>query len=391
MNLGGLSQLDQIAEMVTYNFVSAYNLAGLVKTPDLNDATLNNYYLTKDANNVYRNTYSSVENAFNRHQSGYMGAFDFNVAFNVSDRFYTGATLGFDHAHYNAWSEYGEWASDGGLNHSLYNETEIRGYGVNAKLGFIVRPIEENPFRIGLTVETPTWYRLDNETFYHLDKGQNVTNYIEYTVRTPWKARVSLGATVDKVLAWGVEYEYANMAKTSMGYPKWADDGYHRSFASDKDLFMNEHTRNTLRGQHTIKAGVEVKPIDELAVRFGYNFISKRYKDNVSFDQYKLADGNGSGNFYSDAMDYATSTDYMSLGAANIATFGLGFNHKRFYADLTYKYRAQKADFYAFDTNFTTSGSQFANDNPALADMTIQPVSVPLNRHQILLSLGFKF
>lgn len=391
MNLGGLSQLDQIAEMVTDNFVSDYNLAGLVKTPDLNDATLDNYYLTKDANNVYRNTYSSVENAFNRHQSGYMGAFDFNVAFNVSDRFYTGATLGFDHAHYNAWSEYGEWASDGGLNHSLYNETEIRGYGVNAKLGFIVRPIEENPFRIGLTVETPTWYRLDNETFYHLDKGQNVTNYIEYTVRTPWKARVSLGATVDKVLAWGVEYEYANMAKTSMGYPKWADDGYHRSFASDKDLFMNEHTRNTLRGQHTIKAGVEVKPIDKLAVRFGYNFISKRYKDNVSFDQYKLADGNGSGNFYSDAMDYATSTDYMSLGAANIATFGLGFNHKRFYADLTYKYHVQKADFYAFDTNFTTSGSQFANDNPALADMTIQPVSVPLNRHQILLSLGFKF
>ena len=34
MNLGGLSQLDQIAEMVTDNFVSDYNLAGLVKTPD---------------------------------------------------------------------------------------------------------------------------------------------------------------------------------------------------------------------------------------------------------------------------------------------------------------------------------------------------------------------
>ena len=389
--LRGLSQLDQVAELVTNNFVSDYNLAALAKTPVLNDNTMDTYYLTPGTDGVYRNGYNSVENAYDRHQTGYLASYDFNGSFNVNDRFYTGLTIGLDNVHYNSWSEYGEWASDGGLNHTLYNDREIRGYGVNVKVGFIGRPIADNPLRIGLTVETPTWYRLENDTHFHLDKSDNVSSFLEYTLRTPWRARLSLGSTVDKVLAWGVEYEYANMAKNAMGYPDWPDDGYHNSFSNDKDHYMNRMTKNILRGQHTVKAGLEVKPVDAVALRVGYNYVSKRFRDGAAYDQYELANGDGTGNNYCYAMDYQTSTDYMTLGATNIFTFGVGFKHKRFYADLAYKYRMQTAKFYAFDTAFTTPDGIFAADNPTLSGVSIDPVEVDLNRHQVMCSLGFKF
>ncbi len=282
---------------------------------------------------------------------------------------YVGATFGVDNLNYQSWSEYAEYDGDDALNHSLYNDVRIDGYGLNAKLGIIVRPIEENSLRIGLAVETPTWYRLKNSTLFYLDQSDEVESYLEYTIRTPWKARVSLGSTVSNVFAWGLEYEYANYGKTSMGYPDWDEwDYYHSALSSHKDLAMNQHTKNTLHGQHTIKAGVEYKPTDALALRLGYNYVSSRYKDGATFNQY---------NINSPAMDYSTSTDYMTLGDVNIVTVGLGYKFKGFYVDLAYKFRAQSGDFYAFDT----SGM----------DASIAPVDVNLNRHQVVLGLGFKF
>ena len=385
-HLGGLSQMDVLAELATGNggnsYGTDYNLAGLAAVPDLNDASLDNYYLQYDATGkVYSNPYSSTQNKYARHQWGALQAFDFNASFNVKDRFYTGASVGMDNINYHSWSDYMEYKVDG-FNYSLHNNREISGYGVNVKLGVIVRPIEDNPFRFGITMETPTWYRLHNSTYFQLDKSQEVESYLETTVRTPWRGRVSLGSTLDKILAWGVEYEFANPSKTKMGYPNYYNSDTYSSFSGTADFDMNQHTKNTLRGQHTLRLGLEVKPIDELAIRVGYNFISNRYKDNPSFDQFLLHS--------SPAMDYETSTDFMTLGATNIVTFGLGYKYKKFFADIAYKYRMQNAKFYAFDTSFTSS-NQFVQNNPTLAGATIAPVDVDLNRHQVQLSLGFKF
>ncbi len=379
--LKGLSQMDQIAELADAGFDTDYNLAGMA---------LDNGFLSQDAQGIF-NGYRGNSSQYTRHQRGSLKDFDFNVSFNLKDRVYTGVTFGVTNADYLSWSSYSELNTDNAGNYgdyTLYNDREIDGTGLNVKLGLIVRPIEESPFRIGLTMETPTWYRMKSSTLFDLTdnvdnkRTETLESYLEYTLRTPWRGRVSLGSTVDKVLAWGLEYEYANMAKTAMGYPTWEDDGYHNAFANTKDYAMNDLTKQTLRGQHTVKAGIEVKPIDEVAVRVGYNFISKRYKDNPIFDQ---------GYLDSYAMNYQTSTDFMTLGATNIATFGLGYKHKKFYADLSYKYRMQSGKFYAFDSSFARAGEPFTADHPELADVTIRPVDLNLNRHQVQLSLGFKF
>lgn len=372
-NLGGLSQMDQMAALVngngTESFATANNLAGLARAPYEKDKTKDNYYLAEDATGKRYNNYDSKNNAYSRHQRGSLQAYDFNAAFNVNDRVYTGLTFGVENLNYREWNEYAEWGNDGGLNHSLYNDVEIDGYGLNLKLGLIVRPIEESPFRVGLAAETPTWYRLSNSTLFNLDKSDRLESYLEYTIRTPWKGRLSMGSTVGSVFAWGLEYEFANYGQTTTGYPRWdKNDPNHSGLASEKDLAMTNHTRQTLKGQHTLKAGVEVKPIPEFAIRAGYNYISGRYKDGATFDQY---------NINSKAMDYATNTDYMTLGDANIVTLGLGWKAKRFYVDMSYKFRAQYGDFYAFDTTGMTG--------------SINPVRVNLNKHQVQLGMGFKF
>lgn len=373
-NLGGLSQMTQLAKLVNADFATENNLAGLAAMPygaeDMKD--WDEYYLSKgvdEQDNEYRyNNAYSTHNNYTRHQRGALKAYDINFSMNFNDRVYVGATLGIDELDYREWNEYAEYGEDDGLNHSLYNDTEISGVGVNGKFGIIARPFEFSSFRLGLAVETPTWYRMENSTLFNLDKSDQLESYMEYTLRTPWKVRLSAGHTVGSVFAWGVEYEYANYAKTKMGYPAY--DAYSSSGqfrTADWDMAMNELTRNTLKGQHTLRLGVEVNPLRKFAIRAGYNYISGRFADNVGFDQYSIN---------SRAMDYATNTEYMRLGDTNILTAGLGYKGKLVYVDLTYQFRAQRGDFYAFDA--TGQGG------------VLRPVDVNLNRHQLMLGVGVK-
>lgn len=374
-NLGGISQMTQLADLVNGYYldddVMESNLACLAKKPYLDEgmADMDEYYLSKDDEGLRYNNATSASSNYTRHQRGALKAYDINVALNVNDRVYVGATLGVDRLDYTEWNEYAEYAEDDGLNHSLYNDTEISGMGINGKFGIIVRPMEFSSFRLGLAFETPTWYRMENSTLFNLDRSDQVESYLEYTLRTPWKVRVNAGHTVGSLLAVGVEYEYANYAKTKMGYPAY-DVNYPNGSqfrTADWDMGMNQLTRNTLRGQHTLRLGAELNLMSKFAIRAGYNYISSRYNENVNFDQYSID---------SRAMDFATNTEYMRLGATNIVTAGLGYRGKVVYVDLTYQFRAQHGDFYSFADNFQ--------------DVRLQPVDVNLNRHQLMLGVGVK-
>ncbi len=363
-NLNGLSQMDQLAELATEDYATYDNLAGFALDPGYGDC-----YLAQDEEGYY-NAYPSESNQYTRHQTGSLQAFDINVSFNIMDRVYAGVTFGVDNLEYCSWSDYSETCFDADGDYILQNDVQVDGYGLNAKFGIIVRPIEESSFRIGVALETPTWYRLKNSTFFNLDDYKPTESYLEYTVRTPWKGRISFGSTVSNFFAWGLEYEYANYGKTSMGYPDWDSyDPYHSALSSTQDYAMNQHTKHALQGQHTIKAGIEVKPLNALSLRVGYNYVSSRYKDGATFDQYSID---------SYAMDYSTSTDYMTLGDANILTLGVGYKFKHFYIDAAYKFRAQSGDFYAFDTT-------------GIEGASLSPVSVNLNKSQLVVGLGFKF
>ena len=287
---------------------------------------------------------------------------------------------------YRGWNVYGENDMLGSANYDVNNDVNISGTGVNVKLGAIFFPIPDNSLRFGFAVETPTWYRLQNSTlfsiydYYDEASTEEWESYLKFKLRSPWKLRASIGSTVGSNFAWDVDYEFATYASTSMGYPKYEDVSY----GNMKDVAMNQLTRDNLRGTHTLRAGFEINATKELAFRLGYNLSTSAYKKHVGYDQYNLN---------SAAMNYATGTSYMRLGATNLLTLGVGYRTKSFYIDLAYKLRNQKGDFYAFDTSFaqTASNSQFVAMNPELANQTIAPAKFDLTRHAITCTLGFKF
>lgn len=398
--LGSLSQMDQVAELG--------NAFGYNAGPDGNNAVntlaanaYDSYLLGEDDKGVY-NDHGASANQYSHFTTGGLMGYDFNMSFNVNNRAYFGLTFGVDDVVYNRYSTYTE-KRDGHSDaepihdYTVFEDQRVDGTGFNLKLGTIIRPIEDNPFRFGIAFETPTWYKLKSSTLVDIQSKNDEQGYIpdgyktyqmpetylEYNVRTPWKLRLSMGSTVDKVLAWGIEYEFANMAKMSQSY----DDNYYGWGGTSKttDKGMNQLTKDNMRGQHTLRLGFEVKPTNNFAFRMGYNFISSPYKKGAHYDQIS---------YDSYALDFTTGTQYMNLKPTNILTVGLGYKYKAFYADLAYKYRYQKADFYAFDTSYTT-GDQWKADmgdaHPELIGASIDPVEVDLSRHTLTATIGFKF
>ena len=171
-----------------------------------------------------------------------------------------------------------------------------------------------------------------------------------------------------------------NRIKDGGYYDGW---DYYESSSSDKP--MNDHTKATLNGVSTLKLGMEYKPIPMLAVRVGYNYVSALYKEDGVRDQTLMCSYDADGNT---GVNMATSTDYTNWKAINRFTLGLGFNYKKMFLDLAYQYSTQDGDFYPF-----MSSKKFGTKEgftPAISN-EVSATKVSNNRHQLLMTLGYKF
>ncbi len=337
---------------------------------------------------------------FLSHERGGIDQYDFNVAFNVNDRFYLGLTLGLYDVNYSKYSYYDEsYDSDGdnvyGGNsddgYGLESFNRIHGSGVDMKLGAIVRPFEESSFRIGLAVHTPIFYSLTYTTGALLTSDFMVTddNGVEsmeritidtynelgggdmdrdFNLYTPWLLNASLGYTIGNNLALGAEYEYEDYSSMKFKYP---DTG--------EDMWETSEVKNNLKAVHTLRLGAEYKPITQFSLRAGYNYSTSAYR--------------------SDALKYLpsnsinTDTDYANSKSMNTVTIGLGYRWPSFYVDLAYKFQTYKSDFYAFFNELSDDSSTdyLVTDNPSFTLVTLQPTKVKNTRSQVLLTLGMRF
>lgn len=342
-----------------------------------------NTFLSDEDGNFYYNNANSY--MFNRANSGYIGEYDFNISGNIDDRVYLGLTFGISDVNYKGYSEYAE-SFGGGNNLLLTDERRIDGTGFNLKAGIIFRPIETSPFRIGVSVATPTWYDLNtsNYTVLHnntqwgmYDSGEIGESY-DFKLYTPWKFGVSLGTTVGNYLAIGAGYEYSDYGNldsrinTGSGYD-WYYDEYYET--TEGDRAMNNHTANTLKAVNTFKVGLEFKPEVNLAIRLGYNYVSPMYS------KYGYKDGTIS----SPGSYYSSSTDYTNWRSTNRLTFGIGYNVGKFSLDAAYQYSVQEGDFSPF-TNYYAS----EQDSPEYNNIC-NAVKVNNERHQLIVTFGYHF
>ena len=320
---------------------------------------------------------------YNQENKGYIGEYDMNLSANLNDRVYLGLTMGIHDVHYKGYAEYTENFVPNANNIpglTLNDSREITGTGFDVKLGAIVRPMTESPFRLGAYIHTPVWYDLTTSNYTVLTDGTarpNVGETYDFRVNTPWKFGLSAGTTLADRIALGATYEYAayNAMQTRIkdgGTYDWYYGTYYES--SHNDRAMNNHTEDALKGQHTLKLGAEARITDHFSLRAGYNYLSALYKDAAVKD----------GSLNSPGTYYASSTSYVNWKDTNRFTFGLGWNVWRFNIDLAYQYSQQNGTFYPFMDYHEGSA-------PSVEDNIANPTQVNNKRHQLLLTMGYKF
>ena len=370
-------------------------------TSQLDNLYYNN--LMVDRNNAV--TYSTATGyGMQRAHTGYIGNYDLSMSGVISPRFYLGGTIGFHDVHYKGTGEYVEDLVD--ISNKpltalmVHDEKTITGLGVDFKLGAIFLPIENSPFRIGLSVASPTLYNLTTNTSayirHNFGSSQSIQNgypgettnaSYSFKILTPWNFGISFGHTVGNYLALGASYNFTDYGsmKTRVnegGEYDWYTDSYYET--SSNDTNMNEHTKQTLKGVSTVKLGAEFRPVNNLALRAGYNYISPMYQTNAFKD----------GTVDSYGSNYSTATDYVNWDSTNRFTLGVGYQMKNFNIDLAYQYSAQNGDFHPFMDAYgdyyyiNTATKKLQMDK---IDNYADAVSVSNKRHQLLLTLGYRF
>ena len=383
-NSGAYSQADYLYSNVLFNH---YKEPAENKPADPTNAGL------KDGVIVYDNTglpvyYNATGYDFGRSTTGYIGQYDFNVSGNSNDRFYWGFTVGIYDVHYNGSSLYSESLVDGNTaigDVAMNDERKITGTGFDVKAGLIFRPAEESPFRIGLYVHTPTWYDLTtrnytvlnnntNEAYGSTERGKSSESY-DFKFYTPWRFGVSLGHTVGNYLALGATYEYADYTTNDIRVNDGGEVDYWGNYyeTSSRDEAMKQNIKNSLKGVHTVKVGMEFKPEKNFAVRLGYNYQSAMYNKNGFKD----------GSLESYGTYYASTTDYTNWKDTHRFTAGVGYNYGKFSFDLAYQYSQTNGDFYPFMSYVDNSEPKFDN--------VCDAVKVSNKRNQLLFTVGYKF
>jgi len=358
-NLDGVvGQGNQVADLC--NYAMENNYWGTMA----NMAASNSYHkgILYESTNGYTAS-PAYSGYYEKATYGGINQCDMNLSFNVNDKLFLGASFGVYDLDYRRESFYQERGIDNNT-YDFTNWYNTSGDGYDVKFGAILRPIDDSSFRIGVSFHTPTYYHLTdangadlylNSKYITSDQNSD----FEYKYRSPWRLQTSVGYTIGNNVALGLEYEVSDLSSA-----KYSEFDMN---SGDYDYFrnINNITSNVLTTQHTIRAGVEYKPVDNVSLRAGYNWVSSPFKKGA----YRSIGYDG----------VYTETDYTNWKAINRVTLGLGYKFKGGYFDLAYQLQLQKGDFYAFDS--------VTRD----VDVQMKPTKIDANKSQVMATLGFRF
>lgn len=400
---GGMSQTWQLADLACdiYNdvegdYLNLENADHCALTVPLSDLAYQSYLLEPfDYNDNYvtdpkaviagYDTYGANRYNYHRAQWGGVEDYEFNLSMNINDRVYLGAGMGVYNVDTHSATIYDEELvlADGSTGvYTVETEESLTGVGYDGKFGVIVRPLEDSPFRVGLSITTPTAYDLDSRKYVgmwtpFIDGGNEF--YPEdglstsYRIRTPWRLNLSAATIIGSRFAIDAEYELQNYSSAAVRYRDRDHFSYNgSSFYNDADL--QEELRLCMRNVHTFRLGAEARLSDEFSARVGYNYVSSPFEKDAYLNLFVTGG----------SYQYATNTDYVNLGATNRVSLGLGYRHKFFYMDAAYVFQKQTAEVFPF--HYSADDNNIASPVNAL-----QGQKYDLNRHQFMVTMGFSF
>jgi len=294
-------------------------------------------------------------------ENGYIDEYSFGWAGNFSNMFYLGATVNLQSINYKAVSQYDE-AFGGGRGMILENTTYTSGNGLNLNVGTIIRPVDF--LRIGLSLRTPSIYKLTDNNFSKLDYyissvdngySDSPTGYNNsYQLQNPMQINASAALIIGKKGLVSAEYVYSDYTTS-----KFRDENGDAANFSEENAGM----KDMLKAVQTIKIGGEFRLTNNFSLRAGYANMSAATQPNAD----KL-------------MRYNTTrsdTEYFQHNSTNYITGGFGYHEASWYIDFAYMNKIADETFYPYNSNELNAKANSA--------------TVLTTSNNAVVTLGFKF
>ncbi len=215
------------------------------------------------------------------------GANEFLMSFggNYEDKLMLGATIGVPYIRYTQDKTIDEndlsGNPDNNFDYFTYNEyRRTTGIGINAKLGFIYKPVDI--FRIGAAIHTPTAYSFhdytetsiaaNTENFGGYRSYQGANREYDYNLTTPWRAVASATALFGKYGFVTFDYEYVDYASSRFNLNS-DDRNYER--------YVNDAIKSSYKSASNLRAGLELR-FDILSLRGGVGYYGDPYKESMA-------------------------------------------------------------------------------------------------------------
>lgn len=228
---------------------------------------------------------------------GRVGEFTFSGGLNLDNRLYFGVTLGIQDIYQKLTSIYDERFQVNGVDDRQYKLSslsygqsyKLSGSGVNVKLGMIIRPVDQ--LRIGVAFHSPTFVTVKREYF----NASMTANYSEL-VDNRYTHFSNVGGileydydfyTPSRLMA-GISYAFGNYGLLAVDYEKAWYNGIRMNDTQDES--MNDAFRRDVKlrfkSADNVRVGAEIKPIPEIALRFGYAYYGSANKNSsYAYDQ----------------------------------------------------------------------------------------------------------
>lgn len=274
--------------------------SGIIDPDNLDDDTNDNetLYNSNVASGSFNQNYLKAS-------TGYNGKLAFNFAADYDNRLYFGINLNSHFINYEKFTRLNETNSNSG---SLVNTITFEnllattGSGFSFQLGTIAKVTEE--FRIGLSYNSPTWYRISDELIQGINSNiadqdikyiSDIVNvYEEYKLQTPGKITGSLAYVFGKQGLISFDYSLKDYSDTKF---RPSTDLHFSSLNNSINSNLDTATSYRLGGEYRYK---------QFSFRGGYRFEESPYKNN---------------DFYGDLNGYS---------------FGLGYNFGYLNLDLAF-------------------------------------------------------
>ena len=286
-----------------------------------------------------------VRQQFSQEERGRNNEWNFGFAGNVNDKLYAGISLGVQGLRYNSEFIYNEtdvnnihrvWTADSTpFNQLTYSDVyEVRGSGVNIRLGIIGRPVDF--LRIGVSFQSPTWISMtDNystQLLGYLDNDPNAYGYenplaatFTYNYTTPYRVTLGLMGLIGKYGFISADFEYLDYTSSRFSSDVSPVSAFYYSFANE-----NQAISDIFSSAYNLRLGGEL--------RFGPGRFRLGYANYGAIVKPE----------YLQYLDYETGNINNIDGGRQIYSGGLGIKQKNFYLDFAYmrEYASERRLFY---------------------------------------------